>query len=515
MSGDHGGPDDAPVGDEVVGFLGERPTRAGLAGWSETWIGGVSSVWRRRVGSATVAGVGAVIVAIPFYHLFHHEASLDAFLGDVLPLTFGIALIGTGLWLHWGNDDDDVAPLVTGFWVTICSVVVAIVSLYFLFLHTAHGHTVESPWFLVYDVAATGAVGGLLISRYDLRARYRHRRLSRHERRFRAVFEGTLDALVITDDEGRYVAANPAAADLFGVSRSELIGKHIADFAAEDVDLEAQWSTFLDADEPRGTFELVRPDGEIRTVAVAATANVLPGRHLSALRDVTERVEHERELHEERARVEFLNRLLRHNVLNGMNLVMAKLDSLEPALPDERRSDLDVARNRSAEVVDIVQTARRLAAGMEETAELPRIDLGESLTAAIESVREAYPAATIEFAPPDVPVDVRADEMLATAFDHLLTNAMEHNDPESISVTIDVELDAETVTVAVADDGVGIPPARRAELFSEGEFTHTRDWGGFGLSIVDVLVREYGGRVWAEANEPRGTVFYVELPRAT
>ncbi|MFC7174064.1 PAS domain S-box protein [Haloplanus litoreus] len=230
-----------------------------------------------------------------------------------------------------------MTPVVTAFWVTTCLVVTGLVAAYFLTLHGTHGHVVEAPAFLVYDVAATGAVAGLVISRYDVRARSRHRRLSEQERQFRAVFEGTLDALVITDDQGQYVATNPAAAELFGVPRTELVGKRIEDFVPEETNVRARWSSFLDAGGRRGEFELVRPDDETRTVAVAATANVLPGRHLAALRDVTERTERERELDEERARVEFLNRLLRHNVLNGMNLVLAKLDSLATAVTDERR----------------------------------------------------------------------------------------------------------------------------------------------------------------------------------
>ncbi|MEF8857153.1 MAG: PAS domain-containing sensor histidine kinase, partial [Haloplanus sp.] len=416
-------------------------------------------------------------------------------------------------WLGWMTDDD-VAPLVTAFWVTIGLGVTGLVTLYFLTLHIADGHLVESPWFLVYDVAATGAVAGLLISRYDVRSRRRHRRLSQRQRQLRAVFDGTLDALVVADDEGRYVAANPAAADLFGLPRSELVGRRVTDFATDESAFEAQWETFLEAGEARGEFGLVRDDGETRTVAFAATANVLPGRHLSALRDMTERVERERELGRERARVEFLNRLLRHNVLNGMNLVLAKLDALDPALPDDRRDDLDVARHRSEEIVDLVQTARRLATDVEAEVDERSVRVCDPLTDAVDSVREAYPEATIDCDLPAEAVWVQADGMVETVFDHLLTNAFEHNDTASVCVSVGVTVDAETVTVTVADDGDGIPPERLAQLFDVEEFAHTRDWGGFGLSIVHALVQEYGGDVWVETNDPSGTAFHVELRRA-
>ncbi|WP_251343312.1 ATP-binding protein [Haloplanus halophilus] len=516
MSGTHGGSDDggvgSPVGNGLVGLLTDSARTAGLTGWLASRFEAVPVVWRRRLGGGTVAGVGLLLIGVPVVHAVQHSVSVEGVLGDLLPLGFGVLLLLAGAWLRWGADDD-MAPVVAAFWVVSSLLVSGAVSLYVLGLHAAHGHVVESPSFLVFDIAATGAVAGLLISRYDVRARTRHRRLSEQERQFRAVFEGTLDALVITDDRGRYVAANPAAADLFGLPRSELVGRRIEEFAPEGTDVEAQWTAFLEEGGQRGEFELVRADGETRTVAYAATSNVLPGRHLSALRDVTERTEHQRELDAERARIEFLNRLLRHNVLNGMNLVLAKLDALAAAVPEERRGDVDVARHRSEEIVDLVQTARRLSTDVAGGTAERRVDLTDVLSDAVADLRESYPEATVEFTPPTADPQVLADDMLGTVFDHLLTNAAEHNDPASLRVTVGVECDAETVTVSVADDGVGIPADRREQLFDDG-FGHDRDWGGFGLSIVDVLVDRYGGHVRAAANEPSGVVFHVELPRA-
>ena len=496
------------------GFLGDRmgTARTGLVGWIDAVGARLPPVWRRRLGSGVVAGVGALLVGTPLYHLLQHGVSVDALVGDTLPIGFGLILLGAAAWLSWPNDDD-LAPLVTAFWVVVSLVVTSLVTLYFLTLHVAHGHTVESAWFLVYEIGATGAVAGLLISRYDVRSRRRHRRLSEQERRFRAVFEGTLDALVVLDDEGRYLEANPAAAELFGLPRSELIGKRITDFASDDLRVETDWSQFLAGADRRGEYELVRPDGETRTVAVAATPNVRPDRHLAVLRDVTDRVEREAELDRERARVEFLNRLLRHNVLNGMNLVLAKLDAVEPSVPDERHDDVEAARHRGEEIVDLIQTARRLATDVETAATERSVDVRDPLADAVASLRAASPEATVECDTPDDPVVVHADGMLETVFDHLLTNAVQHNDvPVRIAVTVAV--DPETVTVTVADDGDGIPSDRLAQLFADDEFAHTRDWGGFGLSIVHALVREYGGHVWAEANDPDGTAVHVELRRA-
>ncbi|MFO7927833.1 PAS domain S-box protein [Natronomonas sp.] len=109
------------------------------------------------------------------------------------------------------------------------------------------------------------------------------------DRLFRAVFEGTLDALLLTDDDGIYIHANEASCELFGCSREELIGRSIADFVSADIDAEAMWEDFVSNGRSRGQLDIHRPDGEVRTVEYAASADIRPGVHLSAIRDVSER----------------------------------------------------------------------------------------------------------------------------------------------------------------------------------------------------------------------------------
>ncbi|HKJ58693.1 MAG TPA: bacterio-opsin activator domain-containing protein [Halobacteriales archaeon] len=126
---------------------------------------------------------------------------------------------------------------------------------------------------------------------------------------FQALFQESFDAIVIADDEGRYVEANPAACELFGLPREELLGRSIADFAEEGFDFEDAWRAFSEGKNERGLFPLVRADGERRTVEYSATREILPDRHLSILRDVTEREENERRIRRQRDELETLNRI--------------------------------------------------------------------------------------------------------------------------------------------------------------------------------------------------------------
>jgi signal transduction histidine kinase len=74
------------------------------------------------------------------------------------------------------------------------------------------------------------------------------------------------------------------------------------------------------------------------------------------------------------------------------------------------------------------------------------------------------------------------------------------------------------VRIAVTDTGPGIAPRLRDRVFERFyrvDPSRSRDKGGtgLGLSIVKHLVESMGGRVGVEANEPKGCVFWVVLPR--
>lgn len=122
----------------------------------------------------------------------------------------------------------------------------------------------------------------------------------------RAAFETALDPILIADDGRRYVNVNQAACDLLGYSREQLLGMRVEDLLPEEGrgEIAASWDSFVDAGRQRGEMELVKADGSSAVLEFSATANFVRGRHLSLLRDVTERREAERESVESRHRLE-------------------------------------------------------------------------------------------------------------------------------------------------------------------------------------------------------------------
>ena len=122
--------------------------------------------------------------------------------------------------------------------------------------------------------------------------------LQQRNHQWQALFEHALDAILIADDTGCYVDANPAAAELLGVSLEEVKHACIHDFADPQANTNQLWQQFLDQGKMSGEFLVNRPDGTTRETEFTAIANFISGRHLSILRDISDRKQAEAQLHE-------------------------------------------------------------------------------------------------------------------------------------------------------------------------------------------------------------------------
>ncbi|MDE2480589.1 MAG: HAMP domain-containing histidine kinase [bacterium] len=110
----------------------------------------------------------------------------------------------------------------------------------------------------------------------------------------------------------------------------------------------------------------------------------------------------------------------------------------------------------------------------------------------------------------DATLVVNADE-LRRAVANLAANAIEAT-PEGGEIALDVRRDASTLTIAVFDDGYGVPPERRARLFERFAGVRAGGGTGLGLYIVRRIAEKYGGRVAYEPRVPQGSIFRLELP---
>jgi signal transduction histidine kinase/streptogramin lyase len=151
-------------------------------------------------------------------------------------------------------------------------------------------------------------------------------------------------------------------------------------------------------------------------------------------------------------------------------------------------------------LVDLGELAQRVVAGHRAAAELKEQQL------------------TVELPPEACLVEADAHR-LGEAIENLVSNAIKYS-PRGKPIRVSVGSGDAEATFAVRDEGPGISEEDRKRLFGRFQRLSATPTGGesssgLGLSIARQLVELQGGRIWAESEEGKGSVFSIALPRHT
>lgn len=351
--------------------------------------------------------------------------------------------------------------------------------------------------------------------------------LRESEQRFRRLFEHASDAILIADDQGVLEDANPAACDLIGRTRQDVLGLRVLDLAPpEERDATAaRWQGFADAGAQMGTFVIARPGGERREVEYSAARDFVSGQHLSILRDVTERNRAEREralqaeaLARSNAELEQYAYVASHDLQEPLRTISSFLKLIEKRLAA-------VLDEETTEYMQFVQEAaarqRRVILDLLELSRLGRVqrsdkgvDLNRTLQQVLKYLQAAIAESGAEVVSPDPLPIVRGDPtQLYQLFFNLVHNAMKFHSGQP-RVEVRGERNGAEWIIRVSDNGVGIESQYYATIFEPFRRLHGREvpGSGIGLALCKRVVENHKGRIWVESSPGQGSTFYVALP---
>ncbi|HEV2066212.1 MAG TPA: PAS domain S-box protein [Thermomicrobiales bacterium] len=334
------------------------------------------------------------------------------------------------------------------------------------------------------------------------------------EIRYRGLFEGVADAILVADEHRRYKDANVAATTLLGYGRDELLQLRVEDVVANGpVWTREEYDRFVAGGQWQGELTLRRKDGTTLPVEARATIVDLPEGpvFLSAIRDTTQRMQ-----------LELLQRdflaMVTHDLRSPLTALRGWAQMLQRrGSPDDRSQHLvarilgqtDQMERLISDLADLV----RLEAG-----QLPlrheMLDLAEVAREQAHIVQEQAEDHTIRVIASDRPVVGAWDRRrLGQVFQNLLTNAVKYS-PDGGTVLVRIEAVDGEARIEVADKGVGIPPDHLSRLFERFYRADATGAGGLGLGlhISQMLVQAHHGRIWVSSMPGQGSTFSVALP---
>jgi PAS domain S-box-containing protein len=309
------------------------------------------------------------------------------------------------------------------------------------------------------------------------------------------VVETLREAVVVLDSDGYVLDANEAAAERFGTGAAELVGEPLAAVAGglEDADLSVG---------SNGTVSLRTPEGRRRfQFSVSAVSDSAGGGEPVArtvlLRDVTDR-------RTRRQRLSVLNRILRHNVRNDLDAVLAHTNRIDD---EDVRTDIRAILDRT---VRLGTKARETEEVMGTVGDSPTaVDLAAVARSVVDRLRSDIERGEIELDATAIEA-VTHEAVVRRLLRELLENALEHGgDAPHVRVTVRGG-PGETAELVVADDGPGIPERER-EILAAGTETQAKHGRGIGLWFVRWAVTQLGGELAFDRNDPTGSVVTVRL----
>ncbi len=355
------------------------------------------------------------------------------------------------------------------------------------------------------------------------------------------LLEATPTAIYLKDRHGRYLRFNKAFEDLFGIERSQWIGKTVFDLVpgaagaamhARDQELfdtgalqsyEASFTNRRTGAVHEGLYwkaALSNAEGEI--TGLVGTVLDITERKLfeQALRDAKQHAEAA-----SKAKSDFLANMS-HEIRTPMNGVIGMTDLvLDTPLNPVQREYLSIVRNSAQTLMvilnDILDFSKIEAGKLNiETIEFPLTrSVSETLKTISARADKKGLALQCDFAP-DLPEHVLGDPVrIRQVLTNLCDNAIKFTRQGSVHVAVTCKLLAANgceLHFSVRDSGIGIAAEKLQgifEAFSQADSSTTREFGGtgLGLTICARLVQLMGGSIWVESEPGTGSTFHFTV----
>lgn len=334
--------------------------------------------------------------------------------------------------------------------------------------------------------------------------------LSAAEERYRKIFEHNSDAVMVVDLESEsFVDVNPRACELLGYSREELLSMDPEDIHPSDIDRVRHEFISQVVEEGSGFTDeltcLTRHGDEIPTEISGAALNTTDGADepremIAMLRDVSERVQHRRELEEKIERLDRFAGIVSHDLKNPLSVITGHLRLARETGDPEHFDAIERAADRMERMLSEL---RRHTRGGELVEERTAIEL-ESLAREVWSDCE-LDTDTLRI---ESSTTVRADrDRLRELLVNLFENACAHGG-DSVTVRVGTFEREDDAGFYVEDDGRGIPESGREAIFEWGHTT-SDDGTGFGLAIVAEIAEAHGWEIGVCGSEEDGARFEV------
>jgi two-component system nitrogen regulation sensor histidine kinase NtrY len=341
-------------------------------------------------------------------------------------------------------------------------------------------------------------------------------------RKYMETVLGNVSAGVIAADrDGIVTAVNRAAERMLHIRTEQVLWKSYLDIlTAEQLVLAREMLQEM-KESPEGALQKqMEIVVESRAITILMTATDIrddDGRDMGVVvvfEDLTEMQKAERA-----AAWREVARRMAHEIKNPLTPIQLSAQRLQRKYGDRLGEDVKVFQECTKTIIDHVDVLKNLVNAFSQYARMPVTnpspnDLNEVVTDPVVLFQDAHKDLRFDLdLDPGIPRLLIDPEQIKRVMINLLDNAVAAVQGSSGHIAVRSAFDRRNsrVTVAVADNGCGVPPRYKMKIF-EPYFSTKVSGTGLGLAIVSSIISDHQGQVQVADNNPCGTVVSFHLP---
>ncbi len=369
----------------------------------------------------------------------------------------------------------------------------------------------------------------------DSRLIMARRELSESENRYKSLFNGISQPIIIVDEEGNIILLNTSAVELFEEDEKNLMTSDRQEVPAQKlIDMEYVRQVFKTG-EPISRRVQLQINGQDRWYQCRLQlVNDLFGEKVVQIisNDITELKHYQAELIEEKQRAEESNNLktiflsnIAHETRTPANMICGLAQMMQQGIGKEKHPEY---------LAQIYSNCKKLLDIIDDIVELSKIESGQikirhEICSINNIVEEAFASLTDAIADTGKPIKALRsqpideyqsliytdNQYVSQVCRKLVSNAVTFTQKGEIE--IGAQIDGGKIRFYVRDTGIGIPQNRLStifERFRQGDEGARRQYGGngLGLAISNELVCCMGGSMHVESEEGKGSTFSFTIP---
>jgi len=355
-------------------------------------------------------------------------------------------------------------------------------------------------------------IDGILLSSRDITERKEYEAKAQElAEEYEALLNNVEDAIFLINveesDEGirfEFERLSPSYERQTGITTEEVQGQTPREVFGEDqgAELEANYHRCVNAGEPISYQEELLVDEGARFWQTKL-GPVVSGDEITRLvgvtRNVTDRVERERQLRQQNERLDEFASVISHDLRNPLGVAQGRATILAEQIESEHLDPVLRNLTRMEAIVEDTLTLARQGDTISETESINLTDLAGKCWATVgtkEATIEVVDETTFQGDP----------DRLRHVFENLFRNAVEHGGSD-VTVRIGVNDHGD---IYVEDDGSGIPVEKREEVLEPGH-SSARGGTGFGLTIIKRIVEAHGWELSITDGSDGGARFEIKM----